>query len=214
MNSHLKISAAVAALALLIPASAIAKRPEDKPVRGQGHKHGQVNKQKKDKSLKLATANVKGVVASNDGTTMTVVVSRASGHARACKDETVSFDLTDARFHTADNTASGDMDAGDFEVDHVVKVRAKVARTKGRKTVCSLTETIVARAVHNRTTPQFEEDAAETDDEEGLDDGDELGDDEELVDGDEDLGDEEELEDGDDLGDEVDDELVDDESDF
>jgi hypothetical protein len=203
LNSHLKISAVVVALALLIPASAIAKRPDGKPVRG--HKHGQVNKQKKDQSLKLSTANVKGVVASNDGTTMTVVVSRASGHARACKEATLSFDLSDARFHTADNNASGDMDAGDFEVEHVVKVRAKVARTKGRKTVCNLSEaTIMAKAVHNRTTPQVEEDLAETDEEEGLEDGDELGDDEEVVDDEEGLDDEEVLDDEELLDDETD----------
>ena len=211
LNSHLKISAVVVALALLLPASAIAKRPDDRPVR-KGHQHGKVERQKKDQSLKMSTVNVKGTVESNDGTTMTVLVARASGHARACKEATLSFDVTNARFHTADNNESGDMDAADFEVGHVVKVRAKAARTKGRKTVCNLSEaTIMAKAVHNRTTPQVEEDAAETDEEE-IGEDEELLDDEEVVDDEEVLDDEELLEDEELLDDEE--EFVDEEGDF
>ena len=190
MNSHLKIFAVVAAMALLIPAGATAKRPDDKPAKG--HKHGKAEKPAKGKKLKLksVTANLKGVVGSNDGTTMTVNVYKASGQAKACKGMTLSFDVTDARFHTADNDADGDMDAADVLVGHAVKVRAKVSLTKGRKTTCSVAEgeALPAKAVHNRTTPQDEDEAEETDESELDEDVEEL--DEEEVDFDEDEFDE------------------------
>jgi hypothetical protein len=162
LNSHLKIFAVVAAMALLIPAGASAKRPEDKPAKG--NKHGKAHKPEK---AKLATANVKGTVESNDGSTMTVAVTKASGHAKACKGTTLTFDVSAARFHTADNDADGDMDAADVLVGHDVKVRTKVARSKGRKTTCSVaaTDVLTAKAVHNRTTPKVEEDAEEPEEE-------------------------------------------------
>ena len=198
MNSHFKTFAVVAAMALLIPAGATAKRPDGKPMKG--HKHGNVEKGNHGKgkgknALRLATVNVKGSVDSNDGTTMAVTVDRASGHARACKGETLSFDVSSARFHTADNDESGAADAGDFSVGDEVKVRAKVARTKGRKTVCNLLEgTIVARAVHNRTTPQVDEDDEATDEDEAVED-DESFEDEDLLDDEEELDDEDVLDD-------------------
>ncbi len=174
MNSHLKISAVVAAAALLIPAGAVAKRPDDKPAKGD--KHGKSHKPGKAKTLKvkLVTANVKGTVESNDGTTMTVAVAKASGQAKACKGMTLAFDVSDARFHTGDSDADGDMDAADVFVGHDVKVRAKVLLSKGRKTTCSVAEAEVlpAKAVHNRTTKvEDDEDLLE----EG---GDDLSDDE------------------------------------
>ena len=170
MNSHIKIFAVVAAMALLIPAGATAKRPEGKPEKG--NKHGDFGGPKKAKTpkLKVATANVKGVVTANDGTTMTVTVDKASGHAKACKGLSLTFDVSEARFHTADNDADADMDAADVLVGHAVKVRAKVAVTKGRKLTCaSEGETLPAKAVHNRTTPQVEDEAEETDEEETVD---------------------------------------------
>ena len=59
------------------------------------------------------------------------------------------------------------MDALDFEVGHVVKVRTKLALTKGKKTTCAAAEELAlpARAVHNRTTPQVEEDDGDDEDE-------------------------------------------------
>ncbi len=164
MNSHLKISAVVAAMALLIPAGAIAKRPEDKPAKG--NKHGHLAKPEKAKTpkVKVATANVKGVVIAKDGTTMTVTVDKASGHAKACKGLSLTFDVSEARFHTADNEPDGDMDAADVLVGHAVKVRAKVAVTQGRKLTCdSEGETLSAKAVHNRTMPQVDEAEEEVD---------------------------------------------------
>ena len=158
MNSHSKIFAVVCAMALLIPAGAIAKRPEGKPEKGS--KHGKFAKPDKAKEpkLKLSSVNVKGVVTANDGTTMTVTVDKASGHAKACKGLDLTFDVSEARFHTADNDADSDMDAADVLVGHAVKVRAKVARTKGRKLTCTLTEeAVAAKAVHNRTTPEVDE---------------------------------------------------------
>jgi hypothetical protein len=184
LNSHLKIFAVVAAMALLIPAGAAAKRPEDKPAKGNGH-----GKAHKPPKVKLATANVKGTVKSNDGSTMTVLVSKASGHVKACKGSTLTFDVTDARIHTADNDADGDMDAADALVDHDVKVRTKVTRTKGKKTSCSALEGVLsAKAVHDRTTPKIEDDSDETAEEEG-----ESLEDEELLEDEEELVDEEEL---------------------
>jgi hypothetical protein len=150
-NSHLKISAVVAAMALLVPAGAAAKRPEDKPAKAKTPK------------VKVVTANVKGTVTANDGATLTVTVEKASGHARACKTRSLSFDISKARFHTADNDADGDTDAADVLVGHAVKVQGKVALSKGRKTTCSVAEgqVLPAKQVHNRTTPEAEEEETE-----------------------------------------------------
>ena len=166
LNSHLKIFAVVAAMALLVPAGASAKRSEDKPEKG--NKHGKAQKDKAPK-VKLVTANVKGTVESNDGSTMTVLVKKASGHAKACKESSLTFDVSGARIHTADNDADGDMDAADVLVGHDVKVRAKVLLSKGRKTTCNVAEAEVlpAKAVHNRTTPKVEDDSEEESVEEG-----------------------------------------------
>ena len=183
MNSYLKLSVMVAAMALLIPTGAIAKRPDDKPAKGEKHAtfespdalaedlDGTIEspdedsaKAEKTPTVKLSTANVKGVVTANDGTTLTLTVDKASGHAKACKGLELTFDVSEARFHTADNDADADMDAADVLVGHAVKVRAKVARTKGRKTTCTLEgQALPAKAVHNRTTPPIEDDAEETD---------------------------------------------------
>lgn len=196
MHRNLKCVVMVAAMALLIPTGAIAKRPEDKPAKGEKQakfESPDVNaetpdatddaldvtdetpdvtdetpaKAKKTPKVKLSTANVKGVVTANDGTTLTLTVDKASGHAKACKGLELTFDVSEARFHTADNDADGDMDAADVLVGHAVKVRGKVARTKGRKRTCALEgQALPARAVHNRTTPPVEDDAEETDGEE------------------------------------------------
>jgi hypothetical protein len=55
------------------------------------------------------------------------------------------------------------MDGLDFDVGHVVKVRTKLALLKGKKTTCAAAEELAlfAKAVHNRTTPQVEEEADE-----------------------------------------------------
>jgi len=178
----------VAAMALLIPTGAIAKRPEDKPAKAEkAEKHSTIEtpdatietpdatietpdvtdetppKAKKTPKVKLSTANVKGVVTANDGTTLTLTVDKASGHAKACNGLELTFDVSEARFHTADNDADADMDAADVLVGHAVKVRGKVARTKGRKITCALEgQALPAKAVHNRTTPSFEDDTEET----------------------------------------------------
>lgn len=146
-NSHSKISAVVAAMALLVPAGAAAKRPDDKPAKAKTPK------------VKVVTANVTGVATVNADGTLTVNVAKASGQAKACKGSNLTFDVSNARFHTADNNADGVMNAADVLADHVVKVQGKVALSKGRKTACSVAEGTVLRAkqVHNRTTPQVEE---------------------------------------------------------
>jgi phage-related protein len=153
---NLKMYAVVAAMALVVPAGAIAKKPESKPHKGKTPK------------VKLATANVKGDVTANDGASMTVTVVKASGHAKACKGQSLTFDVSKARFHVADNDADGDTDAADVLVGHAVKVQGKVAITKGRKTACAVAEgqVLPARQVHDRTTPQVDDgdDAEETED--------------------------------------------------
>ncbi len=199
MNSHFKIFFAVAAaMALLIPAGALAKPKEDKPDKPDKHgelggpqdKHGQFDealdeqsdvpdeesdapKQAKEPKLKLASVNVKGVVTANDGTTMVVTIEKASGHAKACKGLDLTFDVSQARFHTADNDADSDMDAMDILVGHSVKVRTKLALLRGRKTTCAAAEELAlpARAVHNRTTPQVEEEVEAPEDEATDDEG-------------------------------------------
>ena len=206
MNSHLKISAVIAALALLVPAGAAAKRPDDKPAKG--NKHGKAHKQGKPKTLKikLVTANVKGMVEANDGTNMTVHVVKASGQAKACKGSSLTFDVSGARFNTADNSGDGEINADDVLVEHIVKVRAKVAISKGRKTACSPGEALVAKAVHNRTTPKVDDD--ELDEDELLEDEDEFSDEDEFLDDEDSFDDEDELSDDDEQLE--DDELVED----
>jgi hypothetical protein len=146
-DSNLKLSAAVAALALLVPAGATAKRPADRPAKAKTPK------------VKVVTANVKGVVTANDGATLTVMVAKAGGHAKACKGHALTFDLSNARFHTADNDADGDTDAADVLVGHAVKVQGKVALSKGRKTTCSVVEgqVLPGKQVHDKTTPEPDE---------------------------------------------------------
>ena len=146
MKNHLKISAVVAAMALIVPAGAIAKKG-DKPSKS------------KAPAVKLVTANVFGEVTANDGSTMTVTVGKASGQAKACKGKSLTFDVSGAKVNTADNDADADMDAADVLVGHLVKVRGKVAVSKGKKTTCSVAAGTVlpAKQVHNRTTPEPEE---------------------------------------------------------
>lgn len=182
MNTHLKILAMVSAMALLLPAGAAAKRPEGKP--DKGNKHGSLGDSKKAKTpkLKLASANVKGVVIANDGETMVVTVDKASGHAKACKGLSLTFDVTESRFHTADTDADGDMDAMDVRVDDLVKVRTKLAVLKGRKTTCAAAEelALAPKAVHNRTTPPVD-DVEEVDEEEVVDEDEVVVDEDEVV---------------------------------
>ena len=149
MTKLFKISAVVAAMALVVPALALAKKPDDAGSKGKG---------KKAPAVKLVTANVFGEVTANDGSTMTVLVSKASGQAKACKGKSLAFDVSNAKVHTADNDADTDMDIADVLVGHNVKVRGKVTLTKGKKLTCAQeAETTVAKAVHNRTTPKPEE---------------------------------------------------------
>ena len=148
MKNHSKIFAVVAAMALVVPVGALAKgRPEDPGSKGKGHG-----------KTKLVTANVFGEVTENTGSSMTVLVGKASGQAKACKGKSLVFDVSSAKVHTADNDADTDMDIADVLVGHKVKVRGKVTLTKGKKLTCAQeAETTVAKAVHNRTTPKPEE---------------------------------------------------------
>src|SRR5687767_12060703 len=103
-------------MALVVPAGAIAKK-DDKPV-----------KAKKAPAVKLVTANVFGEVTANDGSTMTVMVGKASGQAKACKGKSLTFDVSNAKINTADSEpADGVIGAADVLVGHLVKVRGKVA---------------------------------------------------------------------------------------
>ena len=148
MKKHSKIFAVVAAMALLVPVGAIAKgKPEDPGSKGKGHG-----------KTKVVTANVFGEVTANDGSSMTVLVGKASGQAKACKGKSLVFDVSSAKVHSADNVADGEATAADVLVGHNVKVRGKVTLTKGKKLTCAQeAETTVAKAVHNRTTPKPDE---------------------------------------------------------
>ena len=148
---NLKIPAVIAAVVMLVPAGAIAKKPAEKPAKKPAKTH-------------LVTANVTGAVVSNDGSTLVVTVDKASGQAKACKGKDLTFDISKARVHTADNDADGDTDAADVLVGHVVKVQGKVSVSKGKKTTCSVPDgqVLPAKQVHNRTTPE-PEDTEETD---------------------------------------------------
>ncbi len=145
--------------------------------------------------------NVKGVVTANDGTTMVVTIEKASGHAKACKGLDLTFDVSQARFHTADNDADSDMDAMDILVGHSVKVRTKLALLKGRKTTCAAAEELAlpARAVHNRTTPQVEEEVEEVEDDGTVDEEETEGDEVEVDEPDVDEGEVDEGEEGDEV---------------
>jgi hypothetical protein len=149
VNKQFKIFAVVAAMALVVPAAALANKPEDPGSKGKG---------KKAPAVKLVTANVFGEVTANNGSSMTVFVSKASGQAKACKGKSLVFDVSTAKVHSADNVADGEATAADVLVGHKVKVRGKVTLTKGKKLTCAQeAETTVAKAVHNRTTPKPEE---------------------------------------------------------
>lgn len=146
-KSHLKISAVVAAFALLLPAGAIAKKPEGK------------GKPPKAQKVKTVSVNLKGIVTENDGTTVTVSVHKASGQAKACVDQ--SFTFTASKIHVADNDLDGDRDLADVLVGHEVKVQARVP--KARKGTCGVAQDapVHAKQLHDRTTPEPEEDEVE-----------------------------------------------------
>lgn len=169
-NSYLKMFVVVAALALAVPGAALGKgRPEGKGDKGKGHAP----------KTHLATANVKGTVTANDGSTMTVTVEKASGHVKACKGQALTFDVSKARVHVADNDADGDRDAADVLVGHKVKVQGKVALTKGRKVSCGVTEgqVLPARQVNDRTKAETDDTDDSADDDAGTEGQTDAGDD-------------------------------------
>ena len=146
--SHKKIWAVVAAMALVVPAGAIAKPGKDKPA-----------KDPKPPKVKSVSVNLKGIVTANDGTTVTITVDKASGQAKGCKGKSLSF--TTSKVHVADNDGDGDADLSDVLVGHAVKVQARVPKPpKGAKGTCPVEEgtAVPAKQIHDRTTPPTDDD--------------------------------------------------------
>ena len=143
-NRYLKLSAVVAACAVVVPAAAIAKKPEGK------------GKSQKPAKVKLASVNLKGTVTENDGTAITVTVQKASGKGKACVGE--QFTFTTSKVHVADNDLDGENTLADVLVGHEVKVQARVPR--GAKGTCTVPQdgVVQAKQVHDRTTPESEDD--------------------------------------------------------
>lgn len=146
---YLKLSAVVAACSVVVPAGAIAKKPE-----GRG-------KAPKTQKVKLASVNLKGTVTENDGASITVAVHKASGKAKACVGG--EFTFTTSKVHVADNDLDGEQTLTDVLVGHEVKVQARVPR--GAKGTCTVPEegVVQAKQVHDRTTPELEDDEDEAD---------------------------------------------------
>jgi hypothetical protein len=142
-NSYLKVAAVVAAMAVTIPAAAMAK-PDNKPA-----------KPDKPTKVKLVTVNLRGIVTANDGTTVTVTVDKVSGQAKVCKGKSLMFSAS--KLHVADNDADGDQDLADVLVGHRVKVQGKAP--KGAKGTCGVPEgqALAAKQIHDLTTPETAE---------------------------------------------------------
>lgn len=114
MESH-RILAAAGALALALTPAAPAK-PGGHPAKGKG------------KAPKARNVVVKGVVASNDGTTLVVTVPAAKGKGKGLARKpsgAVSIALAGARITAADANADGKVDAADVRPGDKVVVQTE-----------------------------------------------------------------------------------------
>jgi len=140
------ILVALAAMALAVPAVAVAK-----PGHGKGHeKHGAKAHAKKTRNVMFV---FKGTFAGPD----TVVVVAGNSHVRkgGFVGQTVTFDLADARVRAADANADGKVDVSDVADGDVVLVQARVAR---RTKFEDVTSAIAARKLVDKTHPQVKSD--------------------------------------------------------
>jgi hypothetical protein len=102
----------VAALAL--PAGAAAK--------GHAGEHG------KGKAPHARALNVKGTVSAVGDGTIDVLVKHANHHGKALRDQTVTFDVSDARIRVRDVNGDGSRDLGDVAVGDRVDVHSRIAK--------------------------------------------------------------------------------------
>ena len=131
-----KILSIAAAVALMVPAAVVAKKPADAGSKGKGHAKGK-------------TFVFKGTW--NDGAGG---VDVTGGNSRVRKGDfkgtTVVFDLANAKIRVADTDADGDMDADDVVNGDKVVVQAKLA--KGAE------QPFAARKLVDQTNPKPEDD--------------------------------------------------------
>ena len=135
MTLH-RILSLAAALALMVPAAVIAKKPADAGSKGKGHS-------------KAKTYVFKGTW--NDGAGG---VDVTGGNSRVRKGDfkgtTVVFDLTNAKIRVADTDGDGDQDADDVQQGDKVVVQAKLAKDAAQP--------FAARKLVDQTNPQPDED--------------------------------------------------------
>jgi len=144
MNKRI-ILVALAAMALAVPAVAVAK-----PGHGKGHEKHHVKK---------VMFVFKGTFTAPD----TVAVAAGNSHVRkgGFVGQTVTFDLADARVRAADANGDGTVDVSDVADGDVVLVQARVAR---RTKFEDVTEAIAARKLVDKTHPRVEADDDGADD--------------------------------------------------
>jgi hypothetical protein len=124
MNRNRALAALGIAAALAMPAAALAKGGHD--AGGKGAEHGA--KSKKPKKPKTATYVFKGTVAAVDGTTVQVEVAGGNSRGRKYKDQTLGFDVANARLKVRDANGDGKRDLADVAVGDRVVVQAKLPK--------------------------------------------------------------------------------------
>ena len=122
------------AAALALPASAVAKgHAGGEGKHGGSHARGQSGKQKHKGHNARVAYTFKGVVASVDPTTKTVVVSveHANHHGRKYVGQDLTFNFSHTRLVVADVNSDGHKDLGDVSEGDRIKVRVKLPRKPG-----------------------------------------------------------------------------------
>ena len=140
-----KSIATLGAVALLVPAAAVAKgKPADAGSHGKAKgSHGKA----KGKS-KPATFVFKGTW-NADGT---VLVASGNSRGKQFEGQTLTFDWANAKFSVADTNADGKLDAADVTAGDKVVVKAKLARN------ATGTGPFAASKLVDQTHPQADED--------------------------------------------------------
>jgi hypothetical protein len=119
------VLAGLAAVALLVPATAVAA-PGKAPV-AEAAKKSKKKKPKKQKKAKLVTANVTGSVVSATEERLVVRVTQAAGPAKGLRGRSVTFTLGAVEvLDVADVNEDAEQDANDLAAGDRVKVQAKI----------------------------------------------------------------------------------------
>jgi hypothetical protein len=124
---HIKLNRALVVLggaaALAAPATAVAKQDG----KGHGPDRAAVKAPKAPKT-KMKTVVLKGLVASVDGTNVTVTVKHSNSHGRALRDQDVLLDLSAARVSVRDANADGERNVSDVAAGDRVVAQVKIPR--------------------------------------------------------------------------------------